>query len=579
MSKNVIFCYSGTGNCLDMAKNIAKRLGDTDIVMMRRQPAVTDVTGAERVGFIFPCYGGGLPGDVEFFARQVKISPNAYTFGVVQFAGYPGNGLRMIDDIVGLDYWTAMAILSALVFALYSVLGKKLTARCGGIVVTCGSFLFGGGELLLLLLLGYTAPGRDVYGALGLTMVRAAEDTFGPVTLLVNNAGIARQFQFQDITPEYWKRIFDVNLGGAYNTIQAVLPRMLHEHAGVIVNTASIWGLHGASCEAAYSATKHAVVGLTKSLAAELAPTHIRVNAVAPGIIDTDMMRRMYAAFAEKDFAVAHYGQLFEILLENPRGAVLYHCTMTDFDCERYHDINDYIRLIAILRAPDGCPWDRAQTHRSIRRNCLEEAYEVCEAIDEDDPDHLKEELGDLLMQIIFHGGIRKAGFQPGAAVVVIDQLVGAAQSEGAVADAVHPDGGILLDEIVADELPGHHSDVIGRGVMLRVLEKSRAVFEEGVLQPQRFGPLVHFIHKGLLRAAEVFRHEPQVRHRRLSGKDGAAAPVFPRLRAHGRPYYGLPRRDGGDARGHAGVPRGSRVLPGPWAFSAWFCSSARIFC
>ncbi|HNY00039.1 MAG TPA: MazG family protein [Oscillospiraceae bacterium] len=79
---------------------------------------------------------------------------------------------------------------------------------------------------------------------------------------------------------------------------------------------------------------------------------------------------------------------------------------MTDFDCERYHDINDYIRLIAILRAPDGCPWDRAQTHRSIRRNCLEEAYEVCEAIDEDDPDHLKEELGDLLMQIIFHAGI-----------------------------------------------------------------------------------------------------------------------------------------------------------------------------
>ena len=109
MSKNVIFCYSGTGNCLDMAKNIAKRLGDTDIVMMRRQPAVTDVTGAERVGFIFPCYGGGLPGDVEFFVRQVKISPNAYTFGVVQFAGYPGNGLRMIDDIVGLDYWTAMS--------------------------------------------------------------------------------------------------------------------------------------------------------------------------------------------------------------------------------------------------------------------------------------------------------------------------------------------------------------------------------------------------------------------------------------------------------------------------------------
>lgn len=127
---------------------------------------------------------------------------------------------------------------------------------------------------------------RDAVAA----MVRRTEETFGPVTLLVNNAGIAEQHQFQDITPEYWKRIFDVNLGGAFNTIQAVLPHMLHEHAGCIVNTASIWGLHGASCEAAYSSTKHAVVGLTKSLAAELGPTHIRVNAVAPGVVDTDMV-------------------------------------------------------------------------------------------------------------------------------------------------------------------------------------------------------------------------------------------------------------------------------------------------
>ena len=109
MSKNVIFCYSGTGNCLDMAKNIAKGLGDTDIVMMRRKPSVTDAAEAETVGFVFPCYGGGLPGDVAEFVGQVKLSPNAYTYGVGQYAGYPGNGLRMIDDIVGLDYWTSVS--------------------------------------------------------------------------------------------------------------------------------------------------------------------------------------------------------------------------------------------------------------------------------------------------------------------------------------------------------------------------------------------------------------------------------------------------------------------------------------
>ena len=122
-------------------------------------------------------------------------------------------------------------------------------------------------------------------------MVKAVEERFGPVTLLVNNAGIAKQCLFQDMSHEYWKRIFDVNLNGTFNAIQAVLPNMLHEHSGCIINTSSIWGLHGASCEVAYSATKHAIIGLTRSLAQELAPTGIRVNCVAPGVIETDMVK------------------------------------------------------------------------------------------------------------------------------------------------------------------------------------------------------------------------------------------------------------------------------------------------
>ena len=76
---------------------------------------------------------------------------------------------------------------------------------------------------------------------------------------------------------------------------------------------------------------------------------------------------------------------------------------MVDFECKPRYDIQDLLRIMELLRSPDGCPWDRAQTHQSIRRNMLEEAYEAAEAIDENDPAHLKEELGDVLLQVVFH--------------------------------------------------------------------------------------------------------------------------------------------------------------------------------
>ena len=124
-------------------------------------------------------------------------------------------------------------------------------------------------------------------------MVAAAEAAFGPVTLLVNNAGISRQGLFQDVDDELWDRYFAVNVTGARNTIQAVLPHMLHEKSGCIINISSIWGLRGASCEVTYATTKAALVGLTRSLALELAPSGIRVNTVAPGCIETDMVRAL----------------------------------------------------------------------------------------------------------------------------------------------------------------------------------------------------------------------------------------------------------------------------------------------
>jgi len=111
----------------------------------------------------------------------------------------------------------------------------------------------------------------------------------GKLDILVCNAGISISGLLQDLPEADWDRLFDVNVKGVYNCVRAAIPAFLREHRGSIVTVSSMWGQVGASCEAAYSATKGAVIALTKALAKELGPSGIRVNSVAPGLILTDM--------------------------------------------------------------------------------------------------------------------------------------------------------------------------------------------------------------------------------------------------------------------------------------------------
>lgn len=130
-------------------------------------------------------------------------------------------------------------------------------------------------------------------------MVDKTLQYFSQIDILVCNAGIAHQKLFTDITPREWRNFFAVNLDGMFHCCQAVLPSMLHRKAGKIITLSSMWGLAGASCEVAYSATKAAVIGLTRALAKELGPSGITVNSVAPGVIDTDMNRNLDEASIE----------------------------------------------------------------------------------------------------------------------------------------------------------------------------------------------------------------------------------------------------------------------------------------
>lgn len=125
--------------------------------------------------------------------------------------------------------------------------------------------------------------------------VRRMVESVSGAGVLVCNAGISMQKLFTDTTPEDWRKIFGINVDGAYNACHEAIPYMVHEKWGRIIIISSMWGVRGASCEAAYSATKAALIGLTKALSKELGPSGITVNCIAPGVIDTDMNRALGA--------------------------------------------------------------------------------------------------------------------------------------------------------------------------------------------------------------------------------------------------------------------------------------------
>ena len=131
-------------------------------------------------------------------------------------------------------------------------------------------------------------------------LIKFTIDKFNNIDVLINNAGIAKLQMFNDITDEDWNEMLNTNLNSAFFTIQEVLPNMIHNKNGCIINISSIWGITGASCEVAYSVSKAGINGLTKALAKELGLSNIRVNAIAPGVIDTDMNSNIDNAIKEQ---------------------------------------------------------------------------------------------------------------------------------------------------------------------------------------------------------------------------------------------------------------------------------------
>lgn len=120
-------------------------------------------------------------------------------------------------------------------------------------------------------------------------LVQKTLDAFGSIDILINNAGMSHIGLLQDMTPLEWDKIISTNLTSVFNFCKNTIPSMVSKHQGKIINISSVWGNVGASCEVAYSATKGGINSFTKALGKELAPSNIQVNAIACGIIDTDM--------------------------------------------------------------------------------------------------------------------------------------------------------------------------------------------------------------------------------------------------------------------------------------------------
>ena len=133
---------------------------------------------------------------------------------------------------------------------------------------------------------------------------------FNNIEVLINNAGISQTKLFTDITDDDWNNMIQTNLNSAFYCSQEVLSNMIHNKQGCIINISSIWGVEGGSCEVHYSTSKAGIIGLTKALAKEVGPSNIRVNCIAPGMIDTDMNKE----YSKEDVQ--------EIINETPLGKI-----------------------------------------------------------------------------------------------------------------------------------------------------------------------------------------------------------------------------------------------------------------